>query len=137
MVVGAFGFVVDIGTFTVLRRVFAINENIAQTVSFTAAIVSNFTWNRYWTYPDSRTKKLGKQLLLFALISTIGWLIRTPIFNIMDPVYTNLLAYFGFPLGNIALQATLAEYLALMTAIGVVLFWNFFINRFWTYNDVK
>ena len=66
MVVGAFGFVVDIGTFTVLRRVFGINENIAQTVSFTAAIISNFTWNRYWTYPDSRTKKLGKQLLLFA-----------------------------------------------------------------------
>ena len=101
MVVGSFGFVVDIGTFTVLRRVFGINENIAQTVSFTAAIVSNFTWNRYWTYPDLQRRSSASSFSSSLLISTIGWLICTPIFNIMDPVYTNLLVYFGFPSGNI------------------------------------
>jgi putative flippase GtrA len=35
------------------------------------------------------------------------------------------------------LQALLGGDMALLTAIGVVLLWNFFVNRYWTYNDVK
>jgi putative flippase GtrA len=26
--------------------------------------------------------------------------------------------------------------LSLMLAVGIVMFWNFFVNRYWTYNDV-
>jgi putative flippase GtrA len=31
----------------------------------------------------------------------------------------------------------LGENLALATVVIIVLFWNFFINRYWTYNDVE
>jgi putative flippase GtrA len=32
--------------------------------------------------------------------------------------------------------AVVARYAALATAVLVVLLWNFFVNRYWTYNDV-
>jgi putative flippase GtrA len=31
----------------------------------------------------------------------------------------------------------LAKNLTLAVAVGVVMLWNFFVNRYWTYNDVK
>ena len=31
----------------------------------------------------------------------------------------------------------LGDNLALVLAVIVVMFWNFFVNRYWTYNDVQ
>ncbi len=31
----------------------------------------------------------------------------------------------------------LGDNLAVAFAVGIVMFWNFFINRYWTYNDVE
>ena len=36
-----------------------------------------------------------------------------------------------------AYTTRLADNLSLMVAVIVVLFWNFFANRHWTYNDVE
>jgi putative flippase GtrA len=30
----------------------------------------------------------------------------------------------------------LAKNLTLAVAVGIVMLWNFFVNRYWTYNDV-
>jgi putative flippase GtrA len=41
---------------------------------------------------------------------------------------------------RIAIQLLSAEFLAknftLALAVGIVMLWNFFINRYWTYNDI-
>ena len=60
-VVGAIGFVVDFGVMNLLLH-FTGNVKFASTVSFIAAVISNFLWNRYWTYPDSREKPVAQQL---------------------------------------------------------------------------
>ena len=52
-VVGVIGFVVDFGIMNLILH-FTGNARLASTVSFIAAVISNFIWNRYWTYPDSR-----------------------------------------------------------------------------------
>jgi putative flippase GtrA len=58
--VGFMGAVVDFGVMNLLSQVFKVPLVIAGTISFIAAIISNFTWNRYWTYPDSRSKPLAR-----------------------------------------------------------------------------
>ena len=63
--VGVIGTVVDFGTFNLLTFYVGLIAVYAQAISFGCAVISNFTWNRYWTYPDSRTKKISKQLLQF------------------------------------------------------------------------
>src|SRR5512139_3869304 len=83
-VVGLMGAVVDFGTFNLLTGVFKSPAVLASVISFIAAVCSNFTWNRYWTYPDSRSKRLSVQLTEFAIISLIGLAIRTPLFAFLE-----------------------------------------------------
>ncbi|TLN28553.1 GtrA family protein, partial [bacterium] len=74
--VGIFGAVVDFGIFNLLSAGFAIPALWASVTSFIAAVISNFIWNRYWTYPDSRSKPISHQLTQFILVSLIGLAIR-------------------------------------------------------------
>ena len=136
-VVGIIGAVVDFGTFNLLTSFAGLTAVWASVISFVAAIISNFTWNRYWTYPDSRSKPLGSQLIQFSIVSLLGLLIRTPIIYFLEPLFHNIFSEFAFlPIGFITAEF-LANNLALAIAVIVVMFWNFFINRYWTYSDVE
>jgi putative flippase GtrA len=134
LAVGLTGFVVDFGILNLLLALGVIFW-LAQSCSFFAAVVNNFTWNRYWTYPDSRAKPLLRQLGMFAVLSLIGYAIRTPIALLLHGPYTALLqSVLGMPPATAEL---LGKNMAVATAVLVVLFWNFFSNRFITYSDVK
>jgi len=146
LVVGAIGAVVDFGVMNLLTQVLHFPLVLAGTISFIAAVLSNFTWNRYWTYPDSRSKPLAQQLGQFALVSVTGLLIRVPILAALEPpmhrLFERLLGVTPWLLsltgaGSLA-QATnfYAKNITLAIAVVIVLFWNFFANRFWTYSDV-
>ncbi len=159
-VVGVIGFVVDFGIFnlminpflfwlapdTVLHDVLAgwgltadqivgLAPTFAGTISFIMAIASNFMWNRYWTYPDSRTKSVRRQLAQFLVVSVAGILIRAPILTFMHRPFTQLVEIALPSLQPYAVR--IGKNLALMVAVGVVMFWNFFVNRYWTYSDVE
>jgi len=134
--VGMIGAVVDFGTFNLLSSVVGLSAVVASVFSFIAAIISNFTWNRYWTYPDSRTKHIGQQLFQFTIVSLVGLAIRTPLIAFLEPLLTTLFGNLSFlPIGFISAEL-LGENLALAIAVIVVMFWNFFINRYWTYSDI-
>ena len=146
MVVGTLGFIIDFGTLTILIEVVdlpgLVVENtqfsetagliLANTISFTLAVVSNFTFNRYWTYPESRSRRKRVQLPQFALVSTIGLLLNNLIFALTTPLFNQILERLTF------VPEAIAGYIpAKMLATVVVLFWNFFVNRYWTYGDVE
>lgn len=146
-VVGTIGAVVDFGTFNLLTSIFGLQSIVSSVISFTAAIISNFIWNRFWTYPDSRSKPIKQQALQFTIVNVIGLGIRTPIFAISErplirlaerilPILPPKLppapdSFFPIEAG------VLGSNLALALAVIVVLFWNFLINRLWTYSDVS
>jgi len=135
--VGIIGAVVDFGTFNLLSSVVGLSAVVASVFSFIAAIISNFTWNRYWTYPDSRTKPIGHQLFQFTVVSLVGLAIRTPLIAVLEPLLTSLFGKLSYlPIGFVTADL-LGENLALAIAVIVVMFWNFFINRYWTYSDVE
>lgn len=158
VIVGAIGFVVDFGLFNLLIRPFDVllsegnslynilvgiglnpdlvvnlGPTFAGTISFIAAIISNFLWNRYWTYPDSRNKSRRRQFVMFFLVSLAGILIRIPIITYLHVPLTDLFVTIPF-LAPYAER--LGENMALAISVVIVLFWNFFANRYWTYNDV-
>jgi len=133
-VVGAIGSVVDIGVMNLLTQVFHFQLVLAGSISFVCAVVNNFIGNRYWTYPDSRSKPLHRQLGMFFIVNAIGIAIRIPILKYVEPPLAKLfesLAHISFDAAD-----ALAKNATLIFAIGVVMLWNFFINRYWTYNDV-
>ena len=136
-IVGTIGAVVDFSVFNLLTRFTAINPVVASVCSFTVAIASNFTWNRFWTYPDSRSKSLAQQLSEFAVVNIVGVGIRTPVFAGLNKPLTNLFASLNFfPDAAILEPQFLGHNIALGIAVVLVMFWNYFVNRYWTYSDV-
>ena len=87
LVVGCFGAVVDFGIENLLHRFFGVPYVWAGTISFICAILSNFFWNRYWTYPDSRSKPILQQLFQFSLVNVSGLIIRLPILWLVRTTY--------------------------------------------------
>lgn len=133
-IVGSIGALVDFLFFNLFVSVMGIPALFSSVMSFVFALSSNFVLNRYWTFPDSRSKELKAQMLQYGIVNVIGLLIRTPVFSWasmgLGAWLINL--KFSFPMQPI----TLANNLALAIAIGFVLFWNYFANRYWTYNDI-
>ncbi|MGQ9832993.1 MAG: GtrA family protein [Candidatus Villigracilaceae bacterium] len=135
LVVGSIGAVVDFGVMNLLTQAFDFPLVLAGIISFVCAVLSNFIWNRYWTYPDSRSKPLGKQLAMFFVVNIAGVAIRIPILHFVEPPLENLFNQQHLAFGNFSAQFW-AKNFTLAIAVGIVLLWNFFVNRYWTYNDV-
>ncbi|MEW6084382.1 MAG: GtrA family protein [Chloroflexota bacterium] len=133
--VGAIGSLVDFGVMNLLTRLFSMRLVYAGTISFICAVINNFTGNRYWTYPESRSRHILQQLGMFFVVNAIGIAIRIPILHFVEPPLEGLFAgmnVFAFVTPEVAAKnATLA------IAIGIVMLWNYFVNRYWTYNDVE
>lgn len=136
-VVGVFGAVVDFGIFNLLNGLVNVPAVWASVISFSAAVINNFLWNRYWTYPDSRSKALRRQLTEFTTISIIGLAIRTPLFAFLEGPLRKFIATLNLPTFAFFDADFLGHNLALAIAVVVVMFWNFFVNRNFTYGDVE
>ncbi len=153
LVVGAFGFVVDFGGFnlfhalgvgSVLARLVPASfvsasdyltthpEVIEQALSFCCAVLSNFLWNYFWLYPEARNAHQGKKMTKFVIVSVAGLIIGVPVFAAALFVARGLVGAAGLS----SLSFNLAGNMALVCRVGVLLFWNFFVNRFWTYREV-
>jgi putative flippase GtrA len=118
--VGATGTIIDFSLLNWLVLAFSVPLYYAATISFIAAVVNNFLLNKYWTFKDyAREKKKGWQFFQFAIVSIIGLLI------------------------NLAIMYGLVEYahvwynLAKAAAVLVVLVWNYFANKAWTFQKNK
>jgi putative flippase GtrA len=141
-IVGAIGAVVDFAVLNIMKRLFEaiglgagwdlplsshqIQLVAANAISFSVAVLSNFTWNRLWTFPESRDKPIGGQLVQFAIVNIIGLVINTLLLVFLDQfVFQHIFS------------ERVSYNLAKACAIIVVLFWNFGINRIWTYRDIE
>ncbi len=134
-VVGIIGAVVDFGIFNLVTALTPIAAVWASAISFSCAVVSNFLWNRYWTYPDSRSKPISFQLFQFLVVSVIGLGIRILLFMLLE----NLLIHFSsliLPENSLS-PVFVGHNLTLAFSIVVVMLWNFLANRYWTYGDVS
>ncbi len=133
-IVGSIGFLVDFLTFNLFRSGLGISPEISSIFSFLVAVASNFIWNRYWTYPDSRSKPIIGQLFQFIIVNVAGLGIRTIVFILIKEP---LISMFEILPISLPLKAyILGENLSLVIVVIIIMFWNFFINRYWTYGDI-
>lgn len=139
--VGTLGAVIDYGVLNLLILLAGFPKFWANCCSFTAAVLSNFVWNRLWTFPESRDRPLGSQLAQFAFINVIGLGINQAIFlsvdryvlgvgGVWEPLTMELSSMVGVSV------AVLAYNLSKACATIVALFWNFGGNRLITYRGL-
>jgi dolichol-phosphate mannosyltransferase len=95
------------------------------------AIINNFLWNDAWTFGDISRKQRGKRhrfqrFLKFNLVCLAGLILNVILLNLLF----NIFGFQHLPYGR---------YFANLIAIGIVTFWNFWINLklSWRVTDVE
>ncbi len=118
----------------------------ALTTAFFLSVLNGFFWNRRWTFKEARGKPAHTQSVQYTLVNIVGWLLNTSIVvAIIASVKSHGHGLFGDPeelhhiLAAMLTSTGKQEYGpwlfngALLVASAVVVFWNFFANRHWTF----
>lgn len=121
LAVGAVGTILDFSLLTMLKLA-GLPTLFANSFSFTAGLINNFTWNRLWTFNDGIPTDWRKQFAQFALVSLFGLVLNNIIVLSLESIFGNMLG-----------QPEWGYLPAKVIAIGVVVFWNYFANRMWTF----
>lgn len=121
LAVGALGTFLDFGLLTGLKLI-GLPTLLANSLSFSAGVVNNFTWNSLWTFSDRLNANRRTQFFQFLLVSLIGLLINNAMVLLLEA-----------PLGALIGDAAWGYAPAKVIATGVVVFWNYFANRNWTF----
>ena len=114
-VVGLSGVVVDFFVTWLCKEKMGINKYVANAIGFSLAVINNFLLNRYWTFEDNM-QPAAEQFLKFALIALVG------------------LAINSFLLFVILKYIKINFYVTKLLVIGLVFFWNFFMNYLFTFH---
>ncbi len=122
--VGVIGMFVDLSILTLSRELLGLPLELALGLGFTVAVLSNFIWNRLWTFPESRQRPLASQMGQFVVVNIVGLGINEVVVLGLHPIF------------SLILPDPPAYLSAKVIAIGIVLFWNYFVNRAWTYRGI-
>lgn len=112
--VGASGTVVDWVFYFAFTRWLGLFYLTAKALSFILAASNNYIWNRIWTF-RSQEKKIAQQFLKFFVVSTVGLGLNTFIMYIVVD------------------RVRWSDLWGLIVATALVMFWNFFANKIWTF----
>lgn len=112
--VGGSGVFVDFGITYLCKEWLRLNKYVANSLGFLCAATSNYVLNRLWTF-GSTDPHVAVQYMRFLGISAVGLAINNLTIYVLHGRFR-----FNF-------------YLAKLFAIGVVTFWNFFMNYFFNF----
>lgn len=131
--VGAAGAITHFTIFNILLQLLRLSTYVSNTFGFVAAVLQNFLLNRSWTFAEKRGQRAYSQLAQFALVSIFGLALNMGVLAAvkyaMTPFWTH--TFHSQP----QLASVVGDNFALAVAIGVVMFWNFAINRLWTFRN--
>ena len=111
--VGASGYVVNLAVYWLLLDGANLHYRLAATGSFLVAVANNYTWNRLWTFRDTRGH-VGYQGLRFFVVSAAVYVANLLLLS----------ALVGLGVGKIVAQAV---------AIVLVTPLNFVGNKLWSF----
>jgi putative flippase GtrA len=120
LLVGLLNTFVDLGVFNSLKAGFGVSEagfllTGFKAVSFVAAVINSFFWNKFWVFERKGREGIGKQFGVFFIISTAGIMLNTSVFYLLT-------ALIGAPKG---ISTALWHNISVILAGLAVFTWNF------------
>jgi putative flippase GtrA len=113
-VVGFASFLIDYGLYMLFTRVFGVYYLTAKISSFCIAAVNSYLLNRAWTFRSRDPDRL-RQGAQFLVVASIGAGLNAGIMYVLH--------------GRLRFN----DQIAFVVATGIVMFWNFLVNRAWTF----
>lgn len=111
--VGAVGTLLDYTILNITHRSFGLELSWALTLGFLAGAINNYLMNSFWTFEQSLSwQKWGK----FLIVAVVGLFFNNSIVLLL--------------VNNVHWDYNLAK----VVAIVVVFFWNFLVNKRWTFD---
>ncbi|MFA5134785.1 MAG: GtrA family protein [Patescibacteria group bacterium] len=123
-VVGGIGTIVDFGIYALFTRVFLVYYIVARVFSVLIAILNNFLLNKYWTFKKGKSGRGAAESIKFFIVSVANIFLNLGImYAIIE--FTPAEKIFG----------AYEDFFAIAAAIAIVLFSNYFGNKYWTFKD--
>ena len=129
-VVGIAGTLIDVGGFTLLIAFTPLNRFIAASLSFIAAVINNFTFNRLWTFQD--TRPIAELFPKFLAVSLIGLALNLGCLWFYSALLQWILQIGGLLPAGAAIP-TYVSTLGKIGASGTVFLYNYLANKWWTF----
>lgn len=114
--VGASSAIIDIGVLALLIEYGHLHLLIAAVLSFCIAVGNGFFWNKRWTFQNTNPR-IARQYIKFFLTSLVGLCLNL--------LFLSLFVYW-FHLWYVT---------AKIITSAIVFFWNFTVNKFWTFRS--
>jgi putative flippase GtrA len=143
-IVGASSTVVNFGIFNLLLN--RVPLLAALTAGFVLSVCNGFYWNRRWTFKEARSNSVHDQYAKFLAVNAIAWCLDTSIVVVIvahftghglltDPqAFKQILVAIVTGQGRSDYGRGLVNG-ALASATCVIVFWNYFANRLWTFKN--
>jgi len=119
--VGASIAVIDFGLTFVLKELFGIDQYFSNTVALVVAIVTKFFFHRYWVFKeeaDTNKAREHTKFIKFIIVNSVGVGINNGVIYLLS--FVKIYNPYWF-------------YISKVLATGIVMLWNFFANKFWTF----
>ena len=121
--VGASSTAVNFAVLNLMLIALHQNRYVAVTIAFLVSVVNGYFWNKRWTFKSAPAKAVHTQFTQFLLVNAVSWG--------LDLLFVRLISV---PLEHdFTLSMVKATNIAQLVATGVLVFWNFFANRVWTF----
>ncbi len=121
-VVGAMGTTLDVGLYMVLHLVLHVPDLAANTLAYSAGIINNFFFHRYWTFSDRPRKAALAQFGQFLAVSLTALAVN------------NLLVLaLALPIGSLFVSEAVGDVATKAAATAASMVWNFIANHLWTF----
>jgi putative flippase GtrA len=124
LIVGVTGTMLDFVLLSLLKLWGGLPTVVANTFSYSAGIVNNFTLNRLWTFKDSTNPNVLGQFAQYFTINIGGLLLNNFLIWFFEPVFASL---FNDDYAYLPAKAV---------ASLVAVIFNFVANRYVTFRDV-
>ncbi len=113
-IVGFVSFTIDAGIYLLLTRALSVFYIYAKVMSFSIAATNSYILNRRWTFQSRNPDRL-RQFAQFLVVASTGAAMNAGIMYLLH--------------GRLGIH----DMHAFLVAVAVVMFWNFLVNRAWTF----
>ena len=122
-IVGASSTVVNFAILNLMMIVFHQGRYVAETIAFLVSVVNGYAWNNRWTFKEAQAKAVHTQFGQFLLVSAVGLVLNLLIIRLISVPLEH----------DFSCSVIKATNISQLIATGVVVFWNYFANRHWTF----